>query len=141
MYQKNDCETLMNTLMPLAEQMLKELGDFYPFGATLSIDGIVSLTPMNSQGNYQDTKDVMNDLIKTHSAFAKEGCIKASGIVWNGKTQNAEGKDSDAIIISLEHRDGYAVLVGQPYKRKLFRRFVLSPIFTVEGKSEVFANQ
>lgn len=139
MYQKTDCEALMNALLPLAEQMLKELGDFYPFGATLSTDGVVSLTPMNLQGSYRDTKDIMNDLIKTHSALAKEGYIKASGIAWNGKTQNADGKDSDAIILSLEHKDGYAVLIGQPYKRKLFKRLVLSPIFSVEGKREVFA--
>lgn len=36
---KAEAEKLMNSAMPLAIKMLKEHGEFYPYGATLTIDG------------------------------------------------------------------------------------------------------
>src|SRR5438309_3725635 len=41
---KADCETLMNSVLPFAERMLKEYGEFFPFGGAMRPSGeIVSV--------------------------------------------------------------------------------------------------
>lgn len=39
---KSECEDLMNEALPLAEKMLKEHGEFYPYGLTLDVAGKVA---------------------------------------------------------------------------------------------------
>src|SRR5437588_831558 len=36
---KEDCEKLMNSLLPFAEKMLREHGEFHPFGGAMKPDG------------------------------------------------------------------------------------------------------
>jgi hypothetical protein len=36
---KDDVEKLMNALLPFAEKMLREHGEFYPYGGAMSADG------------------------------------------------------------------------------------------------------
>jgi hypothetical protein len=36
---KSQCEQLMNSALPFAQQMLSEHGEFHPYGETLQVDG------------------------------------------------------------------------------------------------------
>jgi hypothetical protein len=36
---KKECEKLLNALLPLAERMLKEYGEFYPYGGYMKPSG------------------------------------------------------------------------------------------------------
>ncbi|PYP55124.1 MAG: hypothetical protein DMD40_14440 [Gemmatimonadetes bacterium] len=38
---KQEPELLMNAALPFAEQMLRQQGEFYPYGGLLSIDGSI----------------------------------------------------------------------------------------------------
>jgi hypothetical protein len=40
---KADAETLLNAVMPFAERMLAEHGEFYPYGAAMKPDGEIVL--------------------------------------------------------------------------------------------------
>ena len=40
---KEECEELLNALLPFAANQLKKHGEFYPFGAVLTNDGEISL--------------------------------------------------------------------------------------------------
>lgn len=39
-----DLNALLETALPFAQQMLEEHGDFYPFGATMKVDGKIDQT-------------------------------------------------------------------------------------------------
>ena len=69
--------------------------------------------------------------------MAQKKKIKASGIAWNG-TFTSNGKQTDAIIVSLEHQDDYSVIVGLPYKIGLFKKIKFGELFAQSGNSDVF---
>ena len=39
---KSECEDLMNEALPLAERMLREHGEFYPYGLTIDATGKIA---------------------------------------------------------------------------------------------------
>ena len=47
-------------------------------------------------------------------------------------------KNFDVIVVSLEHRDGYSVTVGRPYKLGLFKKVSFGELFVMEGKHDIF---
>ena len=56
----------------------------------------------------------------------------------NASVTSPDGKPSDAIIVSLEHKEGYSVIVGKPYKIGLFKKVKFGDLFAMEGKHDIF---
>ncbi len=135
---KEQCEVLLDKLLPFAEEQMKKHREFYPFAAVILTDDTVELTGSYDGGEHPESKDVINDLIQIHKQLAHDGKIKASGIVWNASVTSADGKPSDAIIVSLEHKDDYSVIVGEPYKIGLFKKVTFGSLFAMEGKHDIF---
>lgn len=138
MYQKNECEALLDKLLPFAEEQLKKYGEYYPFGAVLLNDGTVELTATYDGNEHPESTEEIRSLIEIHKTLAKEGKIKASGIVWNASVKNQNGTETDSIIGSFEHKDNYSVIVGEPYKIGLFKKVKFGEIFALEGKHDIF---
>ena len=138
MIPKEECEELLNALLPFAVNQLKKYGEFYPFGAVMCNNNEISFTAVDNGEKYPDSTEMINRLTELHNEQAKKGEIKASGICWNATVSLENGKPSDAIIISLEHRENYSVLVGQPYRIGLFKKLNLDAIFAQNGKHDVF---
>lgn len=135
---KEQCEVLLDQLLPFAENQLKKHREFYPFAAVILMDDTVELTESYDGNEHPESKDVINKLIQIHRQLASEGKIKASGIVWNASVASADGKPSSAVIVSLEHKDDYSVLVGEPYKIGLFKKINFGNLFAMEGKHDIF---
>ena len=135
---KEQCEILLDKLLPFAEQQMKKHREFYPFAAVLLEDDSVELTASYDGNEHPEPKAVLEDLKQIHKKLAAEGKIKASGIVWNAGVNSADGKPTDAIIVSLEHRDNYSVIVGEPYKIGLFKTVSFGNLFAMEGKQDIF---
>ena len=104
---------------------MKKYREFYPFAAVILMDDSVELTGNYDGNEHPESKDVLSGLIQIHKQLVAEGKIKASGIVWNAGIASADGKPTDAIIVSLEHKDDYSVIVGEPYKVGLFKKLLL----------------
>ena len=138
MLPKEECEELLNALLPFAVNQLKKYGEFYPFGAVMQNNNEINLTAVDTGDNHPDSIKAIDQLTKIHNEQARKGGIKASGICWNATVSLENGKPSDAIIISLEHRENYSVLVGQPYRIGLFRKLNLGAIFAQDGKHDIF---
>ena len=138
MMPKEECEELLNALLPFAVNQLKKYGEFYPFGAVMSNNNEINLTAVDTGDNHPDSTELINQLTKIHNEQARKGEIKASGICWNATVSLENGKASGAIIISLEHKENYSVLVGQPYRIGLFRKLNLDAIFAQDGKHDIF---
>lgn len=135
---KEQCEILLEKLLPFAEQQMKKYREFYPFAAVLLEDDTVELTASYDEKEHPESKAVLEDLKQIHKKLAAEGKIKASGIVWNAGVNSADGKAIDAIIVSLEHKDNYSVIVGEPYKIGLFKKISFGNLFAMEGKHDIF---
>ena len=138
MIPKEECEELLNALLPFAVNQLKKYGEFYPFGAVMYNNNEISFTAVDNGENHPDSTEMINRLTELHNEQAKKGEIKASGICWNATVFLENGKQSDTIVISLEHRENYSVLVGQPYRIGLFKKLNLDAIFAQNGKHDVF---
>ncbi len=135
---KEQCEVLLDTLLPFAEDQMKKHREFYPFAAVMHTDDSLELTGSYDGNEHPESKDVLETLKQIHKQLASDGKIKASGIVWNASVASADGKPSDAIIVSLEHKDNYSVIVGEPYKIGLFKKVTFGQLFAMEGKHDIF---
>lgn len=136
---KEECEILLNSILPAAETMLEKNKGFCPFGAVLKGDDTVAMTSVFDGKEFPDSDEAIRDLIASHQKAAQQGGIKASGIVWNGSVIS-EGKTADAIIASLEHKTGYSVVVGRTYKVGMFRKIKFGDLFAHPGKHDVFGS-
>ncbi len=135
---KEQCEVLLDKLLPFAEEQMKKHREFYPFAAVMLMDDSIELTGSYDENERPESKDVLQTLTQIHKQLACEGKIKASGIVWNASVASTDGKPSDAIIVSLEHKDDYSVIVGEPYKVSLFKKVTFGNLFAMEGQHDIF---
>jgi hypothetical protein len=113
---KADSEALLNSLMPFAEKMLTQHGEFFPFGGAMKPDGEI----VNVAGYDGRERPPSNDLIELlEEGFRKDainGVYKATAVVYDVRMILPSTKtSSDAIAVALDHRDNYSVLILFPY--------------------------
>ena len=135
---KEQCEILLDKLLPFAEEQMKKYREFYPFAAVLRTDDTTELTAHYDGNEHPEAKEELEKLKQLHQYLAAEGSIKASGIAWNASVTSANGKPTDAIIVSLEHEDGYSVIIAKPYKIGLFKKVKFEPLFAMLGMHDIF---
>ena len=135
MQQKEDSEELLNILLPFAEGQLKKRRGFYPFGAVMLNSGELKLTEIGFDGS---AEELIAALTAEHKATADRGEIKASGIAWDGRITPPDGEKTDAVLVSLEHRERYSVVIGEPYKLGFWKKPKFGEIVALEGEHKVF---
>lgn len=109
-------EELMNSLTPLAVQMLKEYGEIYPFGGIMTSEGEVVHYGAKGATDHPNSSELISLLEKGFRAKIAENSVMAVALVLDVLIK-PPGKSSkmDAIQFDIEHRDGYAVRVFRPY--------------------------
>lgn len=114
---KADCQTLMNSVLPFAEQTLSRYGEFLPFGGATKLDGeFVSIAGTDGQ-EHPLSGDLIRLIKDGFREAAGKGEVKATALVYDVRTTlPSTGELSDAIAVSLNHRDAYSVIVMVPYK-------------------------
>lgn len=141
---KSECEFLVGVLLPLAEKYIRKHGEFYPFGAVLLNNDNVEMLNTYDESAPLDSNRAIESLANTYRQMALDGKIKASAIAWHSTMKNPSGEDAEGIIVSLEHKDKYSVVVGESYKvmgiikRGIFKWVKFDDICAFEGKHEVF---
>ena len=140
MIQKQQCEMLLDTLLPYIEVMLKKEGKFYPVGAVITTDLEKSITALETDEKHPKSLEVIDELIIMHQELANDNEIIASGIAYSTGIIDPNRQFSTAIIVSLEHVDNYSVMVGLPYKVGLFRKVKFGEIFAQKGNQNIFKN-
>ena len=117
---KADCEVVMNFGLPLVEELLKRHGEFLPFGAAMRPNGeIVCLGAYDGRevpslaGSFgeiiRSVKDVLIDGARRQEYMATALFYEV------GFTLPSSSERRDAVAVSLNHRDGYSVVVLLPY--------------------------
>jgi hypothetical protein len=137
---KTDCEKLMNAVMPLAERMLSEFGEFYPYGGYMKPSGeIVHIGAEDEEQDHPKSKDLLYILRHSFSEMAATGACKATAIVFDVRIVPPGSEEkSDAVQVCLEHADGYSAEVFLPYQIDQGGRVSYSAMFAQEGKHDIF---
>lgn len=109
-------EKLMTSLTPFAVQMLKEYGEFYPFGGIMTPEGNVIHYGAKGATDHPKSTELIGILEEEFRAKIAKNSAVAVALVLDVLIK-PPGKSSkmDAIQIDIEHRDGYAVRIFRPY--------------------------
>ncbi len=134
---KEECEALMNHLLPMVQHLLEKNREFYPVGAVMNEDDSIAGTATFDGNEFPDSRAVIDSLVKAHKNLAEQNKLKVSGIAYNASVM-ISGKKTDAIILRLEHKSGYSVIVGVPYAITLFKKIKYGDLFAQEGTHDVF---
>lgn len=135
---KTESDNLLNAVVPFAEKMLTQYGEFYPYGAALTPTGQVVSVAATPGGEKPPSADVIKLLTAGFKQGAKERKYKATALVYDALVQLSESKlKSDAIAVSINHKDGYSVVVYLPYSRA-GQKLSFGKVFAVAGAHDVF---
>jgi hypothetical protein len=139
---KQESEKLMNAILSLAQNLLRDYGEFYPYGGYMKPDGeIVHIGVKDEETDHPKSNDLLHLLRDSFSAMAKAGECKVTAIVFDVRVNLPDtDKKGDAIQICLDHVDGYSVEVFFPYEIIESGRVIYGAIFANKGKSEIFGN-
>jgi hypothetical protein len=111
-----DLDGLLNALLPFAQQELEKLGEFFPFGAIVTVDGETKLLGADSMREERpESASIISMLLGDAQNTRDE--LRAVGIC-----SDVRANDSDAIRVDLEHSEGAVMAVLLPYARKRFGR-------------------
>lgn len=112
---KAELEGLLNALMPHAERMLDQYGEFFPFAGALRRDGVREGVSPTAEGS-PSLEGLREGLLASLRAGVSEGRYRATGLVLNVEIDvpGQEGP-SRAVRVSLEHESGVGYDVFVPY--------------------------
>jgi hypothetical protein len=133
-----DCQALIGSVLPLAEELLTAQGGFLPFGGAMRPDGqLVSIAGYDGNER-QESADVIAFLKAAFIAAARNAEYKATAIVYDVRVKLPSSEEkSDAIAVSLNHRDDYSVVVLFPYKIDS-GKLSLGNAFPQSGEADIF---
>ncbi|CAH1534524.1 conserved hypothetical protein [Vibrio owensii] len=116
--------------------MLAEYGEFYPYGAAMTLTGDVVDVSVFEGNEYPPSSEII-DLL--NSAFLKAASRQYSttAVVYDVRITLPSGKVSDAIAVNLDHNSGYSIVVYLPYK-KVNQAIEYGEISVQEGRGAIF---
>lgn len=129
---QDDFDQLVNTVLPFAQRWLSKHGEFFPFGAVVTLDGESRVT----SAYWGDEQPPSTDVLKTLYAGARgeRGTLRAVAFVADVRTT-----DGDAILIELEASENSSIRVVVPYKRsRLTKRLALGAMSVQPGEAHVW---
>jgi len=136
---KEECEALMNALVPFAQQMLSKNHEFYPFGGTMSVDGKIAQSASYTGEEHPASQPLIDLLEKGFRDGAKRHLYKATSIVVDVRTIPPGKMDKqDAVEVRLDHVSGYSVRVLFPYTFSPKGDLKFEAPFATPGDGKIF---
>lgn len=118
---KADCQALVNSVLPFAQQMLTAHGEFYPFGGAMRPDGQLVAIAGYDGSEHPPSVDLITLMKDGFIAAARKGEYKATAMVYDARVKLPSTEEKpDAIAVSLNHRDNYSV--SNPVKSQRVRK-------------------
>jgi hypothetical protein len=136
---KQESETLMNEMLPVAKRMLREYGEFFPYGGYMKPNGeIVHVGAKDPATDRPKSKDLIDILQSSFREMVRCQQCKAVAIVYDVIVPLPQSnRKSDAIKVCLDHSGHYSAEVFFPY-HILNDEVVFGEIFAQEGQHEYF---
>ena len=134
---REQCEALTHAAVAMAQELLRNHGEFPPYGLGLSAgDEVVELGEGGAQEGMRaaDASDALRaklaDALKAHAVQATALVYEAALLM---PPSEARG---EAIAIQLAHRDGYRAVIVVPYRFQ-GGDVVLGPSQVIEHKGDL----
>jgi hypothetical protein len=114
---REDANELLNAGLNYAKTMLRRYGQFGPFGYIMDNDGDIRLEPVSQQDMPADPAMLLELLHRQITERARRGSLQAASTATN-VTLNKPSDEGyqDAVMVEIEHQDGYSVKAFVPYK-------------------------
>ena len=112
-----DVDSLLNAALPFAQQMLDQHGEFFPYGVAIDASGETHMAAGYTGEERPPSQSVL-DILAQGYREQRDG-LRAVALVADVR---ADG--SDAIRVEVEHREGQAMFVLMPYKKRRLKRGV-----------------
>ena len=119
--------------------MLKEHGEFYPFGHSLVPDGSIAVYGVDMGGEHPASQQMIDTLSSVYKRKAKAREVSAVAICFD-VTVVPPGlqEKTDPICVGLEHESGETADVFEPYQKKWFGRIQYGALFATERDGQFF---
>ena len=135
---KQECEELMNQILPFSEEMLNKYGVFFPYGSVMNNDQSIRPVAYYDGNEQPQSQDVINNLKRIYKEYAIKKEIRASAIIWDAKMKSPVTNELiDAVIVSIEHKENYSVQVVFPYKM-INGKVSWGEVFAMKGLNDIF---
>ena len=137
--QKQQLESLLKAAVPFGEQMLKNHGEFFPYGATMGIDEKITCVGGYTGDERQKSDEVIKLLKDSYRREGAAGKIMACALVFDVRIiPPGQSEKTDAIQVNLDHRDGMSVTMFYPYRIGSDKQVTFSQPFAQKGNEEIF---
>jgi uncharacterized protein DUF2569 len=134
-----DLDQLLNSLLPFAERMLAEHGEFFPFGGTMKPDGEIVAVGASDGNEHPPSQNVIDVMTQALRRQARSGQLRAVGIVYDARTTPpGQTQKCDAVCASMEHKSGEAVNVVLPYEKASNGDVQYGQMFTTHRTPQIF---
>lgn len=135
-----DIDSLLNAVIPLAQQMLAKYGEFYPLGASMDTEGKVGLVGVMPESQYPKAQEIIDLLTAQLLDDAAKREIRGSAICFSGSAMPpGESAKSDAICTHIEHESGVSVAAYLPYQKGISGQVTYGELFANQLKPHIFA--
>jgi hypothetical protein len=102
--------------MDFAKEMLEENGDFYPFGATVSVEGKLAADPGHGDGDDEpEAHDVYRVIFERFSASRPSEAVAAALVANVTIPDEFDPPAKDGVRVHIES-EGYARFIYVPYE-------------------------
>jgi len=134
-----DFEKLLSAVIPIAQQMLKDLGAFIPFGAFITRDGEGQLAGGEGNPSHLETQEIVEMYLEAYRQAAANGNFNSTALCVDVRV-SVPGRleKTDAIQIMLEHSDGEALNAFMPYEKHAQSDITYAPLFATPSDPRVF---
>jgi hypothetical protein len=136
---KQEAESLMNAELHTAKEMLRQYGEFYPYGAYINLDSkIIDVGAKVPGTRHPQSKELLKLLRDSFKDLARKNQCKATAIIFD-VTIPLPGTEekSEAIKVCLDHFSNYSAIVFLPY-RITNKKPMFGTAFAQEGTYEIF---
>jgi hypothetical protein len=137
---RDEMDSLLDMLLPFAQQQLEKHGEFFPFAASIDSSGTPAMVAVDLGDEHPASTDVIDSLYEALARSAASGEIRAGGLCADVRiTPPESGDQTNAIRTSIEHAEGDPVEVFMPYAKTRMRAFQFGDLFAQAGTPRIFA--
>lgn len=136
---EDDCNKLLNIVLPAAKQLLENRGEFSPFGAALKSNGEIVFLGGYGEPEHSGDLDQRKAFWDGFRAGVLSGEYRATARTYPAVDieSPSTGEKSAAVMVALDHRDQYSVAAFFLYQIEN-GKFILAESFTVKGGGDLF---
>lgn len=113
---QDDCDKVLDTALPFAQQMLESYGEFYPYAIRMLDNGVTEgLTTKPGKDEWPRSELVLE---KLYERLATQASTLRAVAVVTDVLLTTDAEPIDAVKVDVEHREGVAIAVLVPYEKK-----------------------